>query len=160
VALSPSSVQRIQRLITLGLALLLTQVFLVDQARAWWTEHWILKDGQQGMGVVTEVLWTGHNHVAYRYSVNQKEYTGADFRSWQNPKYANVMISEHTVIYYSSSHPWLSRINHPRSDVPEGLPVLILIWLVIARLFIAAINPNAKSAFGPFIRSSPSTGKS
>ncbi len=148
MALSPANIGRIQRLVTLGLALLLARVFILDQAQAWWRNHWILKDGQQGVAVVTKVL--SHDSVAYRYEVNQKAFSGEDFRSLYDPKYAHVGISEHTVIYFSASHPWLSLINRPRSSVPQGLPLLILIWFIVARLLIAAIKPKSKWAFGPY----------
>jgi hypothetical protein len=148
VPLSPLNIERIKRLIALGLALLLGKVFVVDQAQAWWRQHWILKDGQQGMAVVTQVL--SHDSITYRYVVSLKDFTGRDFRSWQDPRYAHVGIGEHTVIYFSTSHPWLSLINRPRGDVPEGLPLLILVWFIAARLFIAAIKPKSKWAFGPY----------
>ena len=132
----------------MGLALLLGKIFVLDQAQAWWTKHWILKDWQEGMAVVTDVR--SHDSVAYRYVVNLKEFTGSDFRSWQDPRYAHVGIGEHTIVYFSTSHPWLSLINRPRSEVPEGLPLLMLVWFIAARLLIAVINPKSKWAFGPY----------
>jgi len=131
----------------LGLALLLVKVFVLDEAQTWWTQRWILKDGQQGMAIVAKVR--DHNSVVYRYRIDQKEFTGADFRDSGDPRYAHVGIGERTAIYFSSSHPWLSLIKLPRSQMPEGLPFLLLVWFVAARLFIAAIKPRSKWAYGP-----------
>jgi len=78
--------------------------------------------------------------------VNQNEYTGQDFRSCQNPKYAHVMVGQQTIVFFSASHPWLSRINLPRTAMVEGLPVLLLTWFLIAMLLITAINPRSKWA--------------
>jgi hypothetical protein len=75
----------VQRLWALVIALLLGHFFILVLAQDAWTEYWLIKDGQQGVAVVTKVLWTGHNAVAYRYSVNRKEYTGKDARNSQDP---------------------------------------------------------------------------
>jgi hypothetical protein len=89
---------------------------------------------------------TGHNGVAYRYRVNQVEYTGTDGRSWQDPKYAHVMVGEHAVVYFSSPHPWLSGLNRPRSMMIEGLPVLVGVWVLEVLLILTVIDPNSKWA--------------
>jgi hypothetical protein len=82
------------------------------------------------MAVITNEHWGGHGVVVYRYRVGQKVYSGQDHRSWQNPKYAHVMAGENTVVYFSSSHPWLSAINLPRNVVIEGLPVMLVAWSI------------------------------
>lgn len=68
----------LQRLFTLAVALLMGHFFLIVQARTVWKNYWILKDGQKGTAFVTKVIWTGHDAVAYRYLVNQEEYSGTD----------------------------------------------------------------------------------
>jgi len=41
---------------------------------------------------VTKDLWTGHNSVGYRYTVNHKEYTGKGMRNYQDLRYRNVHL--------------------------------------------------------------------
>ena len=92
------------------------------------------------------MLWSGHNAVAYRYRVNQREYTGEDVRSWQDPRYAHVVVGEGSVVYFCSSHPWLSLLNRPRTAMLEGLPVVVLAWLFIVLFINTAMNPKSKWA--------------
>jgi len=134
----------IQRVGALLLALLLAYFFGFVQLHEAWINYWVMNDGQQGMAIVTSVLWTGHNAVAYRYSVNQHDYTGEDSRNRDHPKYARVGVGEHSVVYFSSSHPWLSKLNRPRTAMLPGFPVLILAWLFVAFFLITAINPRSK----------------
>jgi hypothetical protein len=47
---------------------------------------WLLNDSQQGIAVVTKMLWTGHNAVEYRYTVNHQEYKGECSRNWREAK--------------------------------------------------------------------------
>jgi hypothetical protein len=141
--LSPSNVERFEALF---FALVIGYGFIILPAQYTWTNYWLTKDGQQGMAVVTKVLWTGHNGVAYRYRVNQKEYTGAGGRSWQDAKYRLVMPGDQTIVYFSSSHPWLSRLNRPRTAMIEGLPVLLLAWFFEVLFIITVINPKSKWA--------------
>jgi hypothetical protein len=141
--MSPSTTNRISALV---IAVLLGHFFIVVQAQILWKNHWILKDGQQGIAVVTKVPWTGHKAVAYRYRVNQRDYTGEDARSWQDPRYAHVMVGEESVVYFSSSHPWLSLLNRPRTAMVEGLPVVVLAWLFIILFINTAMNPKSRWA--------------
>lgn len=134
----PSSIQRI---FAVFLALLLGLYFIVQPARTTWTNYWLTKDAQQGKAVVTRVLWTGHNGVAYRYRVNQNEYTGKDAA-----KYNQVIVGAEPVVFFSASHPWLSRLSRPKTAMVEGLPVLLLVWFLIALFIITAINPKHKWA--------------
>jgi len=124
-----------------------------------WRDHWLVKDGQQGMAVITKEHWGGHGVVVYHYRVGQKVYSGQDHRSWQNPKYAHVMAGENTVVYFSSSHPWLSAINLPRNVVIEGLPVMLLAWFFEVGLVVTVIKPKSRWAFGPNGRREPSAAK-
>lgn len=136
----------LDRVFAAALTLLLGYYFIIAPAQEAWSNYWLVKDGQEGTAVVTKELWTGHNVVRYRYRVNQKEYTGQDYRSWQDPKYAHVLVGERAPVYFSSSHPWLSALNRPRSVMIEGLPVMILVWCLIALLVLTAINPGGKWA--------------
>jgi hypothetical protein len=143
VALSPPTIDRIWASF---LALLLGYHFVVEPARQVWQYYWLVKDGQQGVAVITKEHWSGHDIVVYRYRVAQREYTGQDFRSYQDPRYARVMPGEKSVVYYSSSHPWLSAINRPRAVVVEGLPVVLLVWVIDVLLIGTVINPRGRWA--------------
>ena len=128
------------------LALLLGYAFVFAPIHEVWRDHWLVKDGQEGMAVVTKEHWAGHGVVVYQYRVGQKVYSGQDHRSLQNPKYTHVMPGERSVVYFSSSHPWLSAINLPRDVMIGGLPVVLLAWLLEAGLLVTAINPNSRWA--------------
>lgn len=140
-ASSPSNIPRIGAAL---MALLLAYGFVYGPARELWLNYWLIRDGQQGVAVVTKEHWAGHDVVIYRYQVNQKTYTGQDSRSYQKPKYAKVMPGEKTVIYFSSSHPWLSAINMPQVVMFSGLPVVLLAWLFMFLFAVTAINPNSR----------------
>jgi len=128
------------------LALLLGYYFVVAPARQVWQDYWLVKDGQQTVAVITKEHWAGHDVVVYRYRVNEQEYTGQDHRSYQAPKYVRVMPGEKSVIYFSTSHPWLSAINRPRTVMVEGLPVVLLVWAIEALLIGTVINPRGRWA--------------
>ncbi|HEV2194422.1 MAG TPA: hypothetical protein VGR55_02515 [Candidatus Acidoferrum sp.] len=136
----------LDRIFAVALTLLLGYYFIIAPSQEAWSNYWLVKDAQEGTAIVTKELWTGHNVVQYRYRVNQKEYTGQDRRSRQDPRYANVLVGERSPVYFSSSHPWLSALNRPHSAMIEGLPVVVLVWFLIALLVITAINPNNKWA--------------
>ena len=133
---------------------MLTYFFVANPARQFWSNYWLMKDGQQGVARVTKEHWSGHDVVVYSYRVNERVYSGQDFRSWQNPQYAHVMIGGNTVIYFSASHPWLSAINLPRSVMVNGLPMLLLVWLLLAVLVVTIISPQSGWAlrFRPGLR--------
>lgn len=137
----------INRLWALSLALLLGHAFVYAPIRGMWRDHLLVKDGQEGMALITKEHWAGHGVVVYKYRVGQAVYTGQDHRSIQNPTYAHVMPGEKSVVYFSSSHPWISAINLPRRVVIEGLPVVLLVWLIEAGLIVTVINPNSGWAF-------------
>jgi len=142
-ALPPSNIPRVWAAL---LALLLVYSFVVDPARELWRNYWLIRDGQQGVAVITKPRWAGHGVLIYQYCVNQKTYTGQDHRSYRNPKYADVMAGEKTVVYFSSSHPWLSAINMPPGVMFGGLPVVLLVWVFVFRLAATAINPKSRWA--------------
>ncbi|PYU33229.1 MAG: hypothetical protein DMG31_09365 [Acidobacteria bacterium] len=110
-----------------------------------WRSYWLRKDGQQGIAVVTKELWTGHDSVAYRYTVNEKEYAGQSMRNWREQKYSRVGLGERSVVYFSASHPWLSLLFKPDTAV-EGLPVLLLVVVLEALALLTIINPKSRWA--------------
>jgi hypothetical protein len=95
---------------------------------------------------VTKDLWTGHNGVAYRYTVNHNEYTGKRMRNYRDPRYRNVHPGDKSVVYYSASHPWMSSLRRP-DRIGEGLPVALLALLFETIAVITLINPQHKWAF-------------
>ncbi len=120
--------------------------FLFLQARSAWTNYWLLQDGQQGMAIVTNELWSGHNAVGYRYTVNEKEYTGRSGRNWKIEKYSKVPVGGESVVYFSASHPWLSLLYEPRTVI-EGLPVVIIVMFFEFFAVATIISPGNKWAF-------------
>jgi hypothetical protein len=129
------------------LALVMGYFWVFQPISGVWAQHWLVKDGTQGMAVVTKEHWAGHNVVVYQYRVGQQVYTGQDRRSFHNPKYANVMPGEKTIVYFSSSHPWISAIELPIIVTIPGLPVVLLAWVFEAGFIITAINPKSRWAF-------------
>jgi len=142
-SLPPSNIPRVWAAL---LALLLGYYFVLGPARTLWLNYWLIRDGEQGSAVITKAHWAGHGVFIYRYRVNQKTYTGQDHRSYQNRKYANVMAGDETVVYFSSSHPWLSAINMPQGVMFEGLPVVLLAWMFMFLFTATALNPKGRWA--------------
>jgi hypothetical protein len=143
----PSS--NVRRFWALVLTLFLGYSFIVTPAQLAWTEYWLLRDGQQGIGVVTKVGWTGHGGVAYQYRVNQVEYTGGDAVRAYNHGHGDMspaaVIGQHLVVYFSASHPWLSRLNPPNRRIsPYGLPFLAGMWALLAFLTLTVIKPDSR----------------
>jgi hypothetical protein len=62
------------------------------------------------------------------------------------PRYAHVTVGEQSVVYFSSSHPWLSLLNRRRTAMVEGLPVVVPAWLLIILFINTAMNPTSKWA--------------
>jgi hypothetical protein len=121
--------------------------FLVGTALYSWTSYWILKDGQAGTAIITKDLWSGHNAVGYRYKVNNREYTGKDRRNWQDARYRNALVGQESIVYFSTSHPWLSGLNRPRTGL-EGLPVVLIALILGVFAVVTIIDPKRGWAFG------------
>lgn len=141
----PDVSPRVLRLYASILIVVLSFPGVVFPVRELRTNYWLLRDGQQGVAVVLKDHLS-HGRIEYRYRVNQGVYTGQDVRSWQNPKYAHVTAGEESIVYFSSSHPWLSAINLPRGVMFEGLPVVLFIWLILVGLIIAVVKPSSSWA--------------
>jgi hypothetical protein len=148
------------RIFEMCVAIMLCYFFVVVPVQDTRTNYWLLRDGQQGVAVVTKVLWTGHNALAYRYSVSGRQYKGQDRRNWRDPRYANVVAGEETVVYYSLSHPELSRLTLPETVLVGGLPVILLVWFVIVLLVITAVKPDNKWGLNPRAKQSSKVAQS
>jgi len=59
-----------------------------------------------------------------------------------------VIKGEKTVVYFSSSHPWLSALDMPRHVGIDGLPVVLLVWFFELGLINTVVNPKNRWAFG------------
>ena len=64
----PAPNPTIERIWASLLALLLGYYFVVAPARQVWLYYWLVKDGQESVGVVTKEHWAGHDVVVYRYT--------------------------------------------------------------------------------------------
>ena len=120
--------------------------FLILQGLNSRTSYWLLKDGQAGIAVVTKDIWGGHNSVGYRYEVNNREYTGKDERSWQDTDNHRAQVGQRAAVYFSASHPWLSRLNKPRVVV-EGLPVILIALILEIFAIVTIVDPRSGWAF-------------
>ena len=129
------------------LALLMGYFWVFQPLSGLWAQHWLVKDGTPGMAVVTKEHWAGHNVVVYQYRVGERVYKGQARRSLQNPKYANVIAGEKSIVYFSKSHPWISAIDLPSFVTIPGLPVVLLVWVFEAGFIITVINPKSRWAF-------------
>jgi hypothetical protein len=127
--------------LVLALALCL---FLFWWARDARTNYWLLRDAQQGTALVTKEHWSGHDNVAYKYVVDQREYVGQSSRNWKDSR--KVQVGERTVVYFSASHPWLSLLYMPET-VLVGLPVITLVLVLEVFAMITFIKPTSRWAF-------------
>jgi hypothetical protein len=127
--------------LVLALALCL---FLFWWAQDAWTNYWLLKDAQQGCALVMREHWSGHDNVVYRYVVGQREYIGQSSRNGKDAK--KVQVGERAMVYFSASHPWLSRLSMPE-NVLVGLPVIVLVLVLAVFAVITFIKPKALCAF-------------
>jgi len=121
--------------------------FLFGAAQDVWNSYWLLKDGQQVRGFVTRDR--GRNIVDYTYEVGGKQYKGRDRRRYfvEEHRYENAMVDGRIVVYFSPSHPWLSRLTPQVTIIPEGFPVLLLMLAFEVMFIITIINPDHKWAY-------------
>jgi len=137
----PRSNPRIVALI----AVIPISILLFPMVHGCWANYWILHDGERGMAEITIQLSIAQNTVAYRYIVNQKEYTGKSARNDENPRYRDMPAGGHSPVYYSASHPWLSSLKRPDTIIPALPVVCVLLWLECTTI-ITLIDPSNKWA--------------
>lgn len=133
------------RLAGLFMAIVLGDFFFL-QVRSDWRNYWLRTDPQQGMATIMKKYWGGHGNYVYQYSVNLKQYAGRSQRNWRDPQYSNVLPGDQAVVFYSASHPWLSQLYKP-DTVIQGLPVLVIAFLIELIAIVTIIRPNSKWAF-------------
>lgn len=114
----PSFFQSVRFPVSIGVVFL--SLFLFGQARTVWRKYWILRDGRRSTALVTRKY--GHELVDYSFHVNGKEYKGTDREKYvsQEHRYEDVTLGGEAVVYFSSSHPWLSSLARPDSILPDG----------------------------------------
>jgi hypothetical protein len=109
-------------------------VLLYGGLRAFWESYWLTKDSQPGVAII--LAERQHGLVDYKYKVGQQEYTGRSHRNWKQEKYRNVGVGEQSVVYISTSHPWISSLEEP-SFPPSGTvvylagPVVLLVFAIL-----------------------------
>ena len=119
--------------------------FILGIAQGWWTDYWLLQDGQWGTAVIAGGAWGGHDHVDYRYTAGAREYAGSDFRSYPRGLQYKTVAGDHCAVLFSTSHPWLSALNRPRGNF-VGLPVVLLAGLLETFFLAAVLNPKSRWA--------------
>jgi hypothetical protein len=131
-----------ERLVLLIPASFLAYAFLILPGIETWQSYWLMKDGQKGRAEI--IRFTPKTAVVYRYWVNQREYTGRDRRTDEERRAAkgNVEEERSPTVYYSASHPWVSRLQRPTTLIPAGLPVLLLAWFLLALMILTMVNPK------------------
>ena len=123
---------------------ILLGVLLFIIARVWWANYWIIKDGQTGTALVT--AFVRHNIAEYTYIVHQTGYRGSSFRDRSSPQCTGDIWGRHCPVYFSASHPWLSRLYRP-DGVMQGWPVVLIALLIEVRALVTLLNPRSKWAF-------------
>ncbi len=130
----------IARLGLMGIAIFLGYAFIVAELYGNWIHYWLTKDAREATAVVTKEL--SHGVVDYKYSVGANEYTGRSQRNWEQEKYRNIGIGQKSILFYSSSHPWLSSLETPQFPRP-GLIVLLIALPIEFFLIVTVINPRS-----------------
>ncbi len=111
-----------------------------------WRNYWLMTDVQPGMATITKPYWGGHNMYDYQYVVEGREYTGISYRDWQSPRYSSVQSGGEAIVYFSASRPWLSLLYKPTAVI-EGLPVLVIVFLLELFAVVTVIRPKSAWAF-------------
>jgi hypothetical protein len=125
--------RKLQERYIILLALIPLGWWLFLQTSSSWRNYWILNDGRQGMAIITKEDWGGHDRFDYRYSVESKEFTGVSDKDWKDEKYKNAPIGGQAIVYYSASHPWLSKLHRPDSFInllPASIALGASFWIL------------------------------
>jgi Protein of unknown function (DUF3592) len=124
-------------------AAVLLIAFVVSYLRQGYSHLWVHHDGSPGIAVVMDTGMNGT--VYYTYTVGGTTYSGHSQKNWQDVRYRQAQVGEHSSVWYSSSHPWLSSLPQPSVGVDIGLLPLMLCFLLIG-VFCGsfAIAPRSK----------------
>jgi hypothetical protein len=99
--------------------------------------YWLKRDAQQGMATIAKERQ--HGVVDYKYSVDGQNYTGISQRNWDIEKYRYVGVGQESIVYYSSSHPWLSSLETPQFPTTGTIFLLMATPLECMLLFMAIL---------------------
>jgi hypothetical protein len=103
---------------------------LVNWVVGLWSNHWLRTDTQQGVALITSEHWSSHGRVAYKYTVDQKEYTGVSATDSLKPP--SEEVGTKATVYYSASHPWISSLRKP---LPLAADLVSMWFMVILFIF-------------------------
>src|SRR5271156_2153196 len=97
----------IVRISCLAVAIFFGYSFIFKVSYNMRAQYWLSLDAKQTMARITKVHSQGVN---YKYSVDGKEYSNESQRNWEH----DVGVGQESIVFYSSSHPWLSSVTKPR----------------------------------------------
>lgn len=127
---------------------------LLGTVRGVWEDLCILEDGTRGVAAVGAPRWGSGKSVHYRYKVD-----GHIYRAVGHTRHFDAFRAPHELpVYYSSSRPWLSRLDMPDEHPVWGaLPIVIIILLFEFMLLIAIVfSPRAVKTYRPPSATKPS----
>ncbi|SPE54233.1 hypothetical protein SBV1_1770021 [Verrucomicrobia bacterium] len=130
------------RLVTLIPTVLLGSLIFSFFHGAWVNFH-LMQNAQQTKALITKEH--AHGVVDYKYTVEGKEYDGKGQRNWDLGIYRNVTVGEESIVYFSTSHPWMSSLEMPRVLI-TAWPVLLIALGMELFLVMTVINPKGKWA--------------
>ena len=123
-----------------------------------WQEYWLLKDGQPGTATVTRAPASGHGQVLYNYKVNHRVYRGRDRIPGDQGADNARRFPFASTVYFSASHPWISRLQMPKSFVGGwGLLTILFPFVVVALFLTLRPKPKARTIVIPIGPSSEIT---
>ena len=99
------------------------------------TEYWLSVDGKKTTALIEKEFGQG---AWYKYSVDGKEYQNESQRNWD----PDVGVGHESVVFFSSSHPWLSSLTTPRFEPAEAV-VLFFAFPVELLLIVTVLSPRS-----------------
>lgn len=115
--------------------------FIVSFFHICWITFWLTQDVGQTAATITNEK--SHGVVNYSYTINGNQYIGQSQRNREEKE--KVPVGGRTLVYFSTSHPWLSSLQAPTFP-PPGM-IVFIISLAMEFLFVmTVINPKGKWA--------------
>lgn len=100
-------------------------------------------DPNEGTAVITGE--GDHGTVHYTYTVGENEYTGISQRNEEQAKTNRVREGETSVVYFSTSHPWISNLNKPKFP-PEDTGWYVIIPVIFGIMILVAFFDRTKTS--------------
>jgi hypothetical protein len=123
------------RISFLAMAIICGYFFIFEIFSNMRTQYWLNADAKQTMALITKVHGQGVN---YKYRVDGKEYNSESQRNWEH----DVGVGQESIVFYSSSHPWLSSVTTPRFQPLEAI-VLFIAFFAEFLFVMTAINSRS-----------------